>query len=167
VGSAPMSLQVSIRDAMTAPWSPPPSEPAKRAFFRFRATGRIAVEIEALPRIDLRLPLERQVIGVFGYEHLGHRRFGGQSTLDKSRRRECLHHHVLTSPAGIFGPANDEHAELRRHDVELLARIVAYPMQRVAATRRASQPRCSRRGRSRPIARARDGGSGVSARTRR
>src|SRR5262249_32905231 len=35
-GSTPLSLQVSISDAMTARCSPPPSEPANRAFFLFR-----------------------------------------------------------------------------------------------------------------------------------
>jgi hypothetical protein len=32
VRSTPMSLQVSISEAMTAQCSPPPSEPANRAF---------------------------------------------------------------------------------------------------------------------------------------
>ena len=37
-----MSLQVSISEAMTAQCSPPPSEPANRAFLRLSAIGRIA-----------------------------------------------------------------------------------------------------------------------------
>ena len=37
--------------------------------------------------------------------------------------------------AGIFRTANDQHAELRRHDIEPLGRILADPMQSVAATR--------------------------------
>ena len=37
----PLSLQVSINEAMTAQCSPPPSEPAKSAFFRFKAMGRM------------------------------------------------------------------------------------------------------------------------------
>ena len=36
------SLQVSISEARIAQCSPPPSEPAKRAFLRLSASGRIA-----------------------------------------------------------------------------------------------------------------------------
>ena len=38
----PLSLAVSTSEAMTAQGSPPPSEPAKSAFLRLRAIGRIA-----------------------------------------------------------------------------------------------------------------------------
>ena len=75
------------------------------------------------------------MIGIFGDEDLRDRRLGRQSALDQPCRRGRLHHHVLASPAGIFGSANDKHAELRRHDVEPLARILADPMQRLAAAR--------------------------------
>jgi hypothetical protein len=88
-----------------------------------------------LPRIDLRLSVQRQVIGVFGHEHLRYARLGRQSALDQSRRRCCLHHHALACPAGIFGPAHDEHAQLRRHDVEPLAHVLTDAMQRLAAAR--------------------------------
>ncbi|MBB3709914.1 hypothetical protein FHS67_006274 [Aminobacter aminovorans] len=40
-GSTPLSLAVSTSEAMVAQCSPPPSEPAKRAFFRLRAIGLI------------------------------------------------------------------------------------------------------------------------------
>ena len=94
-----------------------------------------AIERDALPGIDLRLPVKRQVIGVFGDQDLRHRRLGRQSALDQSRRRGRLHHHLLAGPAGILGPAHDQHAQLRRHDVEPLAPILADPVQRVAAAR--------------------------------
>jgi hypothetical protein len=45
------------------------------------------------------------------------------------RRRGGLHHHVLTSPAAVFGTANYQHAELRWHDVETFAYILADPVQ--------------------------------------
>ena len=96
---------------------------------------RRAIEVDALAGVDLRLAVERQVIGVLGDQHLRDRRLGRQSALDQPRRRGRLHHHVLAGPAGIFGPAHDQHAELRRHDVEPLAAILADPMQRVAAAR--------------------------------
>jgi hypothetical protein len=70
------------------------------------------------------------VIGVFGDQHLGDRRLGRQAALDQPRRRGRLHHHVLARPAGVLGPAHDQHAELCRDDVEPLAHILADPMQR-------------------------------------
>jgi hypothetical protein len=73
------------------------------------------------------------VIGVFGHEHLRYRRLGRQAALDQPGRRWGLHHHVLAGPAGVFGSANHEHAELRRHDVEPLAGIFPDAMQRLAA----------------------------------
>ena len=87
----------------------------------------------ALAGVDLGLPVERQVIGVFGDQHLGDRRLGRQAALDQPRRRGRLHHDVLASPAGVFGPAHDQHPELRRHDVEALAHVLADPMQRAPA----------------------------------
>jgi hypothetical protein len=94
-----------------------------------------AVKVEALAGINLRLPVQRQVIGIFGHEHLRDRRLGWQSALDQPRRCWRLHHHVLASPAGVSGPTNDKHPELSRHDVEPLTCILADPMQRVAAAR--------------------------------
>ena len=44
---------------------------------------RRAVEHDTLPGIDLGLAIERQVIGVFGDEDLGHGRLGWQSALDQ------------------------------------------------------------------------------------
>ena len=96
-----------------------------------------AIEIDALPGIDLGLAIERQVIGIFGDQNLGHRRLGRQSALDQPRRRGRLHHHLLAGPAGILGPADDQHAQLRRDDVEPLAAILADPVQCVAAARTA------------------------------
>ena len=96
---------------------------------------RRAVELDTLPGVNLRLAVQWKVIGVFGDQDLRHRGLGRQSALDQSGRCGCLHHHVLARPASILGAANDQHPELRRHDVEPLARILADPMQRVAAAR--------------------------------
>ena len=96
---------------------------------------RRTVEFDALAGIDLSLPIQRKMIGIFGDKHLRYRGLGRQSALDQPRRRRRLHHHVLTSSAAIFGSANHQHAELCRHDVEPFARILADPMQRLAAAR--------------------------------
>lgn len=94
-----------------------------------------AVEINALPGIDLRLPIQRQVIGVLGHQDLGDRRLGWQSTFDQSRRCGCLHYALLASPAGVLGPAHDQHAELRWDDVEPFTHVLADPVQHIAAAR--------------------------------
>jgi hypothetical protein len=48
---------------------------------------RRTVEIDSLAGVDLRLPVERQMIGVFGDEDLRHGRLGWNAALDQSRRR--------------------------------------------------------------------------------
>ena len=90
---------------------------------------RRAIEIDALAGVDLGLPIQRQVIGIFGHQHLGDGRLGRQAALDQPRRRRRLHDTILAGPAGVFGPARDEHPELRRHDVEPLAHVLADPVQ--------------------------------------
>ena len=75
------------------------------------------------------------MIGIFGDQDLGDSGLGRQSAFDQPRRRGGLHHHVLTSPAAVFGTANYQHAELRRHDVETFADILADPVQELAAAR--------------------------------
>jgi hypothetical protein len=94
-----------------------------------------AVEFDALPGVDLSLAIERKVIGVFGDQNLRHRRLGRQSALDQPCRRGRLDYHVLAGPAGVFGPADHQHAELCRHDVEPFASILLDAMQRVAVAR--------------------------------
>ncbi len=64
-----------------------------------------------------------------------HRRFGRQAALDQPRRRGRLHDDVLASAASIFGSTHDQHPELRRHDVELFADILADPMKQALAAR--------------------------------
>ena len=96
---------------------------------------RRTVEFDALAGVDLSLPIQRKMIGIFGDKHLRYRGLGWQSAFDKPGRRWRLHHHVLTSPAAIFGSPNHQHAELCRHDVEPFADILADPMQGLAAAR--------------------------------
>jgi hypothetical protein len=96
---------------------------------------RRAIELHALPSVDLGLPIKRKVIGIFGDQDLRHSALSRQSTLDQSRRRWRLHNHVLAAAAAIFGAADDEHPELRRHDVETFAGVLADPMQGIATAR--------------------------------
>jgi len=94
-----------------------------------------AVKPHALTRVDLRLAIERQVIGVFGNQHVRHRRLGRQAALDEARQGRRLDDDVLAAAAGVFGPAHDKHAELCRNDVELLAHVLADPVKRPFAAR--------------------------------
>ena len=113
------------------------SLPSRRACSGRRCEGgaadpvrqRRAIELDALAGVDLRLPIERQVIGIFGDQHLGDGRLGRQSALDQPRRRRRLHDLVLAGSAGVFGPPRDDHPELRRHHVEPLAPVLADPVQ--------------------------------------
>jgi hypothetical protein len=97
---------------------------------------RRAIELDSLTLVDLRLAIERQVVGVFGDQHMGDRRLGRQAALDQPRRRWGLDHHVLAGATGVLGPPYDENPELCRDDVELLADVFADPVQ-FAATARA------------------------------
>jgi hypothetical protein len=47
--------------------------------------------------------------------------------------RRRLHHNLLAGPAGVFRPADHDHAELGRHDVEAFSPILADSMQRAPA----------------------------------
>jgi hypothetical protein len=48
------------------------------------------IELDALPGVDLRLSVKRQVIGVLGDQHLGDQRLGRDAALDDPRRRRGL-----------------------------------------------------------------------------
>lgn len=50
-----------------------------------------AFEIDALAGIDARLPVERQVIGIFGDQHMGKQSGTGTPTLDRQRGHRQLH----------------------------------------------------------------------------
>ena len=94
---------------------------------------RRAVEAKALAPVDLRLAIERKVIGVFGNQHVRHRCFGRQAALDDARWRRRLDDDILAAAAGVFGPTDHQHAKLRGNDVELLAHVLTDPVQRSLA----------------------------------
>jgi hypothetical protein len=80
-----------------------------------------------LPGHGLRLPVERQVVGVAGHQDVRHRGLGGQTTFDQTKWCKSLHHHAITSTAGELGAAGDDHPELRRDDVQALGGVLANP----------------------------------------
>src|SRR2546427_3633723 len=73
-----------------------------------------AIERDALACIDLRLTIERRVIGIFGDQHMRDQRLGGNAVLDQPLQRRRLHHFASADLAGIFGTARHDHLELRR-----------------------------------------------------
>lgn len=89
---------------------------------------RRTIQLNALAGVNLRLPIERQVIGIFGDKNLGDGGFGRQSALDQPGRGRRLHNTVLASTAGVFGTPSHEDPELRRDQVQPLASILADPM---------------------------------------
>lgn len=74
-----------------------------------------AIQRDALPRVNLDLPVQRQMIGAFGHQNLGDGGLGRQPALDQPRRSRRLHDAVLAGSAGLFGPPGDQDPELRRH----------------------------------------------------
>jgi len=96
---------------------------------------RRSIQVHALAGIDLGLAVERKVIGIFRHQHMRHRRFGRDATLDEARRCRRLHYDLLAGATGIFRPAHDDHAELSRHDVETLGNVLAHDVQHSLAAR--------------------------------
>ena len=82
---------------------------------------------------DLALPVERTVIGVFGHQHMSDGGLGRQSTLDQMSRSRQLGDAIRAGPAGIFGPHGHDHTQLRGHDVQPFAAILADPVHLSAA----------------------------------
>lgn len=94
-----------------------------------------AVELDAFAREHLGLAIERQVIGVFADDDMGDQCLGGQPALDQPRRGRRLHQRAGTGPAGVFGPAHHEHAQLGRHEIEPLGDVLADPLHLALAAR--------------------------------
>lgn len=86
------------------------------------------IELNALAGVNLRLPVERQVIGIFGDQDLGDRGLGRQSALDQPGRGRRLYDPIFAGPAGVLGAPRHEDPELRRDQVQPLASILADPV---------------------------------------
>ena len=93
---------------------------------------RRAIDDDAVAREDLRLPIQRCVVGVFRHEHVGHEGFCRDATFDQTRGGWRLHdtsHFVgsgfLTRATGVLRAPRHEHAQLRRNLVETLRTIFA------------------------------------------
>lgn len=102
------------------------AEPFLKRNCRLRSLDPLALE-------NLRLPVEGQVIGIFGDQYLGNGRLSRNAAFDQTCGRCRLDDDLLTGTTSIFGTARYQNLELGRHDVELLADVVADPVQAAAA----------------------------------
>jgi hypothetical protein len=82
-----------------------------------------------LPREDLGLAIQRQMIGVFVDQHMRQQRRGGHAAVNRTLRRRCLHHRFFTGPAAIARAADHPHPQLRGHVVQHLRLVFANDMQ--------------------------------------
>ena len=93
------------------------------------------IELDALPSVDLRLSVQRQVIGILGDQHLRDERFGGNAALNDPRWRRGLNNRALAGAAAVAWATRDQHAEGGWYDIEALGHVLADLMQGAAAAR--------------------------------
>jgi hypothetical protein len=91
-----------------------------------------AVEVEPLASIDLALPIKRQMIGIFRYQHMGQHAGGGTPARGRQSRGWRLGDCVAT-PAGIFRPDMPDYPEAAGDIVEDLGDVFAEPSHVTAA----------------------------------
>jgi hypothetical protein len=87
------------------------------------------IQIDPLSGVNLGLPVERQMVGIFGHQNLSDGGLGRHAALDQARWRRCLHDAILAFAARIFRSPGDEYPELRRHDVQPFALVLADPVE--------------------------------------
>lgn len=83
------------------------------------------IQLDALPDINQRLPIERQVIGRLSHQDLRDRRLGGDATFDDPCPRRSLHDSVLARTAAIARTAGDQNAGGGGHDIKARGNILA------------------------------------------
>jgi hypothetical protein len=90
---------------------------------------RGTIQIDSLAGVNLGLPVQRQMIGIFGHQNLGDGCLRRQSALDQPGRSLGLQDAIFAGSASVFGTSGDDNAELRRHHVQPLALVFADPVQ--------------------------------------
>ncbi len=123
---------------------PPPQRMKLRGGIAHPERQHGALDVDALRQQHLGLPTEQQMPGIFGDQHVGDHRLGGQPALDQPLWCRRLKHAIRAGPAGIFGTMRDDHAELRRNDVEPLRRFLANHVHCRMAARAVGGFRCNR-----------------------
>jgi hypothetical protein len=64
---------------------------------------RGAIEMDALAGIDLRLPVQGEMIGVLGHQDMRDQSLGRDAAFDNARRRGRLHDRALAGAAALTG----------------------------------------------------------------
>jgi len=65
------------------------------------------------------------MIRVFADQDMRDGPFGRQAALDQGGGGRCLRHAIRAGAAGVFGADSDDHAQLRRHDVQPVGAVLA------------------------------------------
>jgi len=126
VGEQPLGSSQSLKDVIANGPKIPccPADPVCKGG---------TIQLDALPGIDLRLPVKRQVIGILGHQHLRDQRFGGDTAFDDPCGRRSLHDRALARAAAIARTAGDQHAEGGGDNIEAFGDILADLVERAAA----------------------------------
>jgi hypothetical protein len=103
-----------------------------------------AIEDHALPRHDLRLAIQRQVIGIARDQHVGDKGFGRDAALDQPGRRGHLHHRTATGPANEFRTLRHDDPELGRDHIQPLGAVFPDHRHRHLAARACRVLGCQR-----------------------
>ena len=94
-----------------------------------------AIEIDPLTAIDLRLAIQRKVIGIFGHQHMRHGRFsvGMPPSISRDGAGACT---TTSSQGGTrIWSMRHQDPELRRHDIQPFGDVFADPVQNAIAAR--------------------------------
>ena len=95
---------------------------------------RRALQVDALPGVDLRLPVQRQVIEVLRDRDVGEQARAGDSFVDRARRRRGLHDGRALAASELRPDVADD-LEVLGNELELLGDILADLLERAAAVR--------------------------------
>ena len=98
---------------------------------------RRAVEFDALPCVDRRLPVERGMVRILGDQHVRQEPRTRPAALDRQRRHRRLVH-ALAGAAGEAGTDVPDHLEPRRLVVENFRDVLTDDVQLAAARRTAA-----------------------------
>ncbi len=94
------------------------------------------IKVDSFPSVDLRLPIQRQVICELRHQHMRQQTRAGQTLIDRPRRSRCLDH-LFAASASKLRPHMLNHLEAGRNAFQLLGYIFAKLTQGTAAIRTA------------------------------
>src|SRR5579884_1747715 len=91
-----------------------------------------AIELHAFTRVDLRLSVERQMIGVLADQHVRQESGSGHSALNGARWRWRLHDRIAAG-AGQFGTHVPNHFEAHRLQLKHFTDVFTQGLERITA----------------------------------